>query len=472
MEPNSQGVTKLPQKVLSIQSLKSLKTVEFLKYKEKVDFFELRLDLFDKDDLLSLYDLIQPGQKYILKSDCLDKILKFLCRWDAYVDIDFISQLHWIEKLPKNAKIVLSCHGNFDEAAFHEVALSMKKIPANFYKLAVTPKNNLEGLKIIQAIQRVRDKRWTMFLVGQDYGYSRVLSAFFYQPFLYLCIKGFETAPGQFSIQEWMDYFDVKNKPAFLGLVGDPVDKSCSMKIYNHYFRKKSRKAIYLKIRLAPEEFIEGVGLLKKIGFLGLSITTPHKERATYFAKHLTTVNTLLLKDQIQGYQTDGIGLINLVKRKLVIRGLRVLILGAGGAAKACALALHESDANIIMHNRTKEKVVEFAKVVPVQSFDETETTPFDLVIQATSKEFFGDSSSYPSIPTSSQTVFVELVSYPIFTKFLKNRVNESDCIFFGFEHFLAQGFVQLGLFFPNANHETFCEDVREITLKWFLSLH
>jgi 3-dehydroquinate dehydratase/shikimate dehydrogenase len=472
MEPNSQGVTKLPQKVLSIRSLKSLKTVEFLEYKEKIDFFELRLDLFDKDDLLSLYDLIQSDQKYILKSDCLDKIFKFLSRCDAYVDIDFLSQRHWIEKLSKSTVIILSCHASFDEVAFDAMVLSMKKIPANFYKLAITPKNNLEALKIILAIQRVRDKRWMIFLVGRDYGYSRVLSAFFHQPFLYLCIKGFETAPGQFSIQEWMDYFDVINNPVFLGLVGDPVDKSCSMKIYNRYFRKKNTKAIYLKIRLKPEEFIEGVQLLKKIGFLGLSITTPHKERATYFAKHLSSVNTLLLKDEIQGCQTDGVGLINLVKTKLVIQGSRVLILGAGGAAKACALALYENDANIIVHNRTKEKVAELAKVVPVKSFDETETTPFDLVIQATSKEFFGDTSPYPLIPTSSQTIFIELVSCPIFTKFLRNRVDESGCIFFGFEHFLAQGLVQLKVFFPNDKHETFSDDVREIALKWFLSLN
>ncbi|MDL5502303.1 MAG: NAD(P)-binding domain-containing protein, partial [Candidatus Methanoperedens sp.] len=107
------------------------------------------------------------------------------------------------------------------------------------------------------------------------------------------------------------------------------------------------------------------------LGFGGLNLTIPLKEKAleivkpTDLAKQIGAVNTVDFKKGIVGYNTDGLGAKKaLTESGVDIKGKNVLLLGAGGAARAIAFTLATEGANVTIANRTQERAISLAKEV------------------------------------------------------------------------------------------------------------
>ena len=149
------------------------------------------------------------------------------------------------------------------------------------------------------------------------------------------------------------------------GIIGNPVRHSLSPVMHNAAFASLGMNRIYVPMAVAdPAQAVSG---LRTLGFRGVSVTVPHKETIIPFldavdpvTAQIGAVNTLLLqqdntgKMRIEGYNTDWLGAnAALAAAKVRLQGSRVLVAGAGGAAKAVAFGLKQVGAEVLITNRS-----------------------------------------------------------------------------------------------------------------------
>jgi len=156
--------------------------------------------------------------------------------------------------------------------------------------------------------------------------------------------------------------------PARLCVFGDPVAHSASPPMHNAALKERSQDLQYVRIRVTPEELPEALRALPAAGFIGASLTIPHKQAALPLmdevskeAKLMGAINTVAVKHgKLHGINTDGPGLSAAIREEFgtALKDLRVLILGgAGGAGRAitvqCAM---EGCPRISIANRNRER--------------------------------------------------------------------------------------------------------------------
>jgi shikimate dehydrogenase len=212
--------------------------------------------------------------------------------------------------------------------------------------------------------------------------------------------------------------------PDRYAVFGNPIAHSKSPVIHAAFARQTGQDIVY-EARLAPlDGFVAAVEAFRAEGGKGANVTVPFKVEAFHYAKEHTerarlaqAVNTLKFDDgRVLGDNTDGVGLVRDITVNLAqpLRGRRVLLLGAGGAARGVLLPLlREEPAGLFIANRTMDKAVELARQFspfgPVEGggYDALSGRIFDVVINATSS---GLSDALPPLP---ETVFaLEALAY------------------------------------------------------------
>ncbi len=155
------------------------------------------------------------------------------------------------------------------------------------------------------------------------------------------------------------------------GVIGDPIEHSLSPIMHNAAFRKLGINGVYHAFRVSSENVASAILGAKALDFGGLNVTIPLKERALDvadadpIAKKIGAVNTLDFKDEIIGYNTDGIGAKRaLEKHNIDVADKSVLILGSGGAARAIAFQFAQDGATLVIANRTLFRAVGLAREV------------------------------------------------------------------------------------------------------------
>lgn len=153
-------------------------------------------------------------------------------------------------------------------------------------------------------------------------------------------------------------------------LIGDPVEHSLSPVMHNAAFQFLGLKYIYLCLRVRPEGLKRAVDGVKSLGILGFNVTIPHKVSVmTYLdeidpiAKDIGAVNTVVNRDErLVGYNTDGLGgLRALSEAGVTLTGKKVVLLGAGGAARALSFSIVPLAGLLVILNRTETKAVALA---------------------------------------------------------------------------------------------------------------
>ncbi|MBT8136375.1 MAG: shikimate dehydrogenase [Gammaproteobacteria bacterium] len=157
-------------------------------------------------------------------------------------------------------------------------------------------------------------------------------------------------------------------------VIGHPVAHSRSPEIHEHFAKQTGQQLSYELIDCAPAELNATVGRFFSAGGKGLNITAPHKQSAFLLADLIAmrarvagAANTLKLEadGQISGDNTDGTGLIRDLAQNLglALSGRRILLLGAGGAARGIlAQLLGQRPAALVIANRTHEKALKLAE--------------------------------------------------------------------------------------------------------------
>lgn len=153
------------------------------------------------------------------------------------------------------------------------------------------------------------------------------------------------------------------------GVLGDPVSHSLSPVMHNATFKALGMDCEYHAFRVGKDCLQDAIRGAYALGFGGLNLTIPLKEKAleivkpTDLAKQIGAVNTVDFKQGIIGYNTDGLGAkMALTESGVEIKGKNVLLLGAGGAARAIAFTLATEGANVTIANRTQERAISLAK--------------------------------------------------------------------------------------------------------------
>ena len=241
-------------------------------------------------------------------------------------------------------------------------------------------------------------------------------------------------------------------------IIGDPIDHSMSPNIHSAAFRDLGMDCAYIAYRIPRGELAEGLEGLKKINIAGFNVTIPHKVE---MMRHLDKVdescsligaaNTVANTDGVfKGYNTDMDGFLDPLKeRRPDIEGLSVLLLGAGGAARAVVAGFAREKAGYItIANRTPRKAVElagFAQKMNLKAagigIDQVGDTArdHDIVVNATAAGLRGEASPVSLKGIGKDAIVYDIVYSPMNTDFIKKAKEEKASIIFGYEMLLSQ---------------------------------
>jgi 3-dehydroquinate dehydratase/shikimate dehydrogenase len=182
------------------------------------------------------------------------------------------------------------------------------------------------------------------------------------------------TAPGQVSLEEMTQLYragQIGRRTRVYGVIGDPVGHSLSPVLQNAGFQARKMDAVYLPFLV--HDLRDFLGAIEPLGIAGFSVTLPHKQTILRYldgcdplAASIGAVNTVVVRGggKLYGYNTDYVGVSRALERRIPLRGSRVLILGAGGAARAVAFALAQAGARVCIWARRPGRARALAKAV------------------------------------------------------------------------------------------------------------
>jgi shikimate dehydrogenase len=168
---------------------------------------------------------------------------------------------------------------------------------------------------------------------------------------------------------------EITGRTRIVGVIGDPVEHSCSPPMHNAVFREMGMDYVYVPFHVKPEHLPAAVAGFKALNAAGINVTLPHKkavlslmDSVSQEAELICAVNTMVFKDgMVEGHNTDARGFIASLREEGIdnVRGAKVVVLGAGGGAQAVVvgLALEKVD-RIIIANRTHEKAIQLADAI------------------------------------------------------------------------------------------------------------
>ncbi len=154
----------------------------------------------------------------------------------------------------------------------------------------------------------------------------------------------------------------------YLGVIGYPIKHSVSPAMHTAAMKRAGIEGVYLAFEVRPEMLKEAVIGARALGFTGLNVTIPFKEDVAElvelkeYAAMLKAVNTIDLRE-MRGYNTDVHG-VKASLQQYDLEGKIALVVGAGGAGKAAALALMELGSTVILSNRTESRGLEAVEIL------------------------------------------------------------------------------------------------------------
>lgn len=366
-------------------------------------------------------------------------------------------------------------------------------------KAAVTPQSTKELGELLTIGESLEG---AAILLGMGaYGFpSRILYKRFRSILSFTSPQGKEVAPGHTTPAylhacraEEMGESPESAKVAIFAIVGDPVLHSKSPELHNSWFAQRGVAAGYIHFPI--DNITHGVALLRRLGVRGVSITMPHKEgvlplltTVSSEVREIGSCNTMILSPvsgpvtgelvhssanepakpcnqsghssstKLIGYNTDYLGVQNpFVERNLQVVGKDTYILGAGGAARSAAVALHNLGAKITFVNRTRSRAEALvgdlgfgtvADQVPCGDSVAREHSPrVDIIVQATSLGMDGQGNPLPNYPWREGMVLFETIYSPERTPIVVEAEQCGVSIILGMEMLRAQGVEQNRIF-------------------------
>lgn len=303
-----------------------------------------------------------------------------------------------MEKLRSRAAVVLSFHDFHATGRLEETLKRMSTIPADFYKIAGTAKNLSDNLALMKFLEQHRDQQSLIALcMGEQGIISRVLGVRAGSLFTYGALHADDkTAPGQVTASDLRNVYRIDQvDPAtrVYAVVGDPISHSLSPAIMNAAMRRENVNGVFLALH--TKSLKDLLTCMREIPIHGLSVTMPYKEAIIPYLDNtdphtskIGACNTVVRSQdgKLYGFNTDTSGVVRPLEQRMTLQDARVLVVGAGGAARAAVFGLKDRGAQIFILNRSiapAQKLARQAKGRVVKRPD-LKKLDFDVLINAT----------------------------------------------------------------------------------------
>jgi shikimate dehydrogenase len=232
-----------------------------------------------------------------------------------------------------------------------------------------------------------------------------------------------------------------------VGVIGWPIRHSLSPAIHNAAFSALGLDWVYVALPVAPNDVVGALLGLRALGFAGANVTMPHKSEIARLvdersedAARLDAVNTVVIGEQtISGHNTDAPGFARFLRDDAGFdpAGKTALLYGAGGAARACALALARASlGRLVVAVRDPDKTLGLREAIqdlPTElvtvRFEDAPHQAADLVVNATPLGGGGEELPLPLL--GRETVVVDLLYEPAVTP-LQTVAREAGAAVFG----------------------------------------
>lgn len=328
-------------------------------------------------------------------------------------------------------------------------------------KIAVRTNDVSDSLRLWKLFKDAPEGTLIPIAMGEAGKWTRILGPAFGAPLTYASLDKGGNAPGQIPAREMAEVYRVKElsrETLVYAIIGDPVTKSLSPYMHNAAFKLRGIDAVFMHMEVKDldrfmREFVPGSGL----NFGGFAVTMPHKETIIPYldeldetARAIGAVNTVKFENgKLIGLNTDIYGVVEPLTRAYGdLKGARVAILGAGGAARACVYALRQKGARTTIFARNAEKTRAIAGVFgcAVGDFPVTELRSFDIVINATPLGMKPGQENF-SLLTADRfgdiKLAFDLITKPAETGFMREAKKAGVETIGGLEMLIAQGVKQ-----------------------------
>jgi len=350
-----------------------------------------------------------------------------------------------------------------------KVMLSMhdfRRTPRLPKKLSVPPQGGVDAIKMAAMSQTIGDSvrllkvlRHSRQLIAVPMGEiglpARLLalregSALAYAP------VAAETAPGQVHLRDFKELYrahKITRKTRVYGVIGNPIGHSMSPLLHNTGYIAAKKDAVFLPFLVERlDDFLKAA---RDLGVAGFGVTLPHKEAVFRrlagcepLAQRIGAVNTVTVRrdGSLFGNNTDYLGVLRALEKKVQLRGSRVLILGAGGSARAAAFALAQAGAEVLVCARREEAARGLARAVGGEAVRRSALGKerFDAILNATPVGMHPHDGVSPLRAGELHcSVVMDFIYRPAQTKLLQIAAAKGIRTVSGVEMFLAQGIAQ-----------------------------
>jgi len=358
-----------------------------------------------------------------------------------------------IARLRSRARLILSFHDFRATRNLDETLAKMLKVPADFYKVVSTATTLSDNVTMMKFLQTQSDKHALIGLcMGEQGIISRVLSVRAGSVFTFGAVSAdLKTAPGQISAGELRSIYRIDQVDAatrVYGVAGDPIEHSLSPVIMNTALRRENVNGVYLPLHAKTLKDL--IHCVREIPLHGLSVTMPYKQSILAHLDntdaHTTKIgacNTVVRGQdgKLYGFNTDAAGVVRPLEQRLSIENAKVLVLGAGGAARAAVFGLKERGAEIWILNRTSVKAQKLARQAKSHTIKRADLRKiaFDVIINATPVGM-GNTRDCPLKDEEIQArVVFDMVYDPVETHLLQVARAKGIAVIPGVEMFVQQ---------------------------------
>jgi 3-dehydroquinate dehydratase / shikimate dehydrogenase len=282
------------------------------------------------------------------------------------------------------------------------------------------------------------------------------------------------TAPGQVGFEEIERVYrlrrrfgksqaGINSQTGLYGVIGDPIGHSLSPLMHNAAFAARHSNAVYLPFRV--RELPDFVAAIEPFHIAGFSVTIPHKQRVLRYlddcdplAVEIGAVNTVVVRaGKLCGYNTDFIGVLRAIERRLPLSSSSVLLIGAGGVARAAAFALARAGASVSIWARRQQRARALAETVGGVAIEREKVArqSFDAIVNCTPVGMHpGGGSPLESHELNCRLV-MDLIYRPLRTELLRRAERRGIETISGVDMFVAQGVAQWELWMGERAPET-----------------
>jgi 3-dehydroquinate dehydratase/shikimate dehydrogenase len=350
--------------------------------------------------------------------------------------------------------VILSFHDFKTTKKLEEQFAIMRELAADFYKVVTTATNLYDNVTMMKFLQAHSGSHEMVGLcMGEQGIISRVLGVRAGSVFTFgSAIKGEETAPGQVTVNELRDIYRIETVEAstqVYGVAGDPVAHSLSPIMMNAAFRRETVNAVYLALH--AKNLKDLLACVNDIPIRGMSVTMPYKEQIVAalsnsdpLTRQIGACNTVVRGQdgKLYGFNTDVAGIVGPLEQRMTLAGKRVLVVGAGGAARAAVFGIKARGAEVFLTNRTPETAQAIARQAKAKFVKRAELAKlnFDVIVNATPLGMNGNAQSALDEKELNASYVFDLVYNPAETKLTKMAKAKGLHVIPGLEMFVQQG--------------------------------